>query len=118
MKNDLDITAATKVMSKFGASKGGRARAETLTDEQRREIARNAVMTHWAKQKDQNGQPQVPKATHIGILEIGEISIPCAVLKDGTRVPSENGITNALLGSRSGASKRMKRASPMRFPKN
>ena len=48
----------------------------------------------------------VPKVTHTGEIEIGNIKIPCAVLEDGTRVLSENGITNALLGSRSGYSKR------------
>ena len=48
----------------------------------------------------------VPKVTHTGEIEIGNIKIPCAVLEDGTRVLSENGITNALLGSRSRYSKR------------
>ena len=51
------------------------------------------------------------KATHSGDLKIGNSSIPCAVLEDGTRVLTENGITNALLGSRSGYSKRRARAS-------
>ena len=48
----------------------------------------------------------IPKVTHTGEIEIGNLKIPCAVLEDGTRVLSENGITNALLGSRSGYSKR------------
>ncbi|MFC4670752.1 P63C domain-containing protein [Seohaeicola nanhaiensis] len=49
------------------------------------------------------------EATHRGTLRIGSVSIPCAVLRDGTRVLSENGIANAL-GGRSGAAKRMKTA--------
>lgn len=49
------------------------------------------------------------KATHTGDLKIGNTVIPCAVLEDGTRVITENGLTNALLGSRSGASKRLKK---------
>ncbi len=49
------------------------------------------------------------KATHTGILVIGDKGIPCAVLEDGTRVLTEHGITTAL-GSRSGAAKRLKRA--------
>ncbi len=53
----------------------------------------------------------VRKATHTGELNIGNSRIPCAVLEDGTRVLSEHGITNALLGSRSGYSKRRIRAS-------
>jgi len=54
--------------------------------------------------------PNPPKATHTGELKIGDTVIPCAVLEDGRRVISEHGLTNALLGSRSGASKRIKRA--------
>jgi hypothetical protein len=81
-------------------SSGGKARAESLTEGQRREIATKAAQARWAK----------PKATHWGMLRIGEARIPCAVLNDGKRIVSENGITNAILGSRSGASKRLKKA--------
>lgn len=49
------------------------------------------------------------EATHKGNLEIGSLSIPCAVLRDGNRVLSENGIAGAL-GGRSGAAKRLKTA--------
>ena len=51
----------------------------------------------------------LPKATHRGNLKIGDYTIPCAVLDDGRRVVTEHGITRAL-GSRSGASKRIKKA--------
>jgi hypothetical protein len=54
---------------------------------------------------------KIRRATHTGDLHIGGMNIPCAVLEDGTRVLSDNGITNALLGSRSGYSKRRKLAS-------
>jgi len=47
------------------------------------------------------------EATHKGVLRIGALEIPCAVLKDGRRVLSENGIANAL-GGRSGSAKRLK----------
>jgi len=47
------------------------------------------------------------EATHKGMLRIGSVEIPCAVLKDGRRVLSENGIANAL-GGRSGSAKRLK----------
>ncbi|NCO86843.1 MAG: hypothetical protein GW886_09490 [Rhodobacterales bacterium] len=49
------------------------------------------------------------EATHRGTLRIGSVQIPCAVLRDGTRLLSENGIANAL-GGRSGAAKRLKTA--------
>jgi hypothetical protein len=53
---------------------------------------------------------KLPRATHRGILNLGDIKIPCAVLDDGKRVITEHGMTMALLGSRSGASKRLKKA--------
>jgi hypothetical protein len=52
----------------------------------------------------------MPKATHRGDLIIVDSKIPCAVLDNGQRVLTENGITIALLGSRSGGSKRLKKA--------
>ena len=81
-------------------SSGGKARAASLTHDQRSEIATKAAQARWAK----------PKATHKGVLNIGSAKIPCAVLDNGKRVITEHGITNAILGSRSGASKRLKKA--------
>lgn len=51
----------------------------------------------------------LPKATHRGEVVIGDIRIPCAVLDNGKRVLSENGITLAILGSTSGGSKKAKK---------
>lgn len=42
-------------------------------------------------------------ATYPGELEIGELTIPCAVLEDGTRVLSERGVTKALGAKRGGS---------------
>ncbi len=53
---------------------------------------------------------KMPIATHRGVLNLGNIKIPCAVLDDGKRVITEHGMTMSLLGSRSGASKRLKKA--------
>jgi hypothetical protein len=50
---------------------------------------------------------RLPKAMYRGNMKLGSWEIPCAVLEDGTRVISEFGITK-VLGSRSGASKRLK----------
>jgi hypothetical protein len=38
-------------LNKLGGSKGGRIRAERLSAERRKEIARKAVMTRWAREK-------------------------------------------------------------------
>ena len=46
---------------------------------------------------------EIRKATHIGTLQIGELSILCAVLEDGTRVLSARGVTKALGGKRGGS---------------
>jgi hypothetical protein len=38
-------------LSRLGASRGGKARAEALTPEQRREIARKAATARWGRFK-------------------------------------------------------------------
>ena len=90
-------------MSKQAA--GGNARAEKLTQAERSAIAKKGAQARWSV-----SDAPLLKAKNIGILTIGDISIPCAVLDDQTRVLSESGITEALLGSRSGASKRLKQS--------
>jgi len=40
-------------LGKLGASKGGKARAEKLTPEQRKEIARRAAKARWDKKRQQ-----------------------------------------------------------------
>lgn len=91
---------------KKGSPAGGLARAESLTPEQRSEIARAGAAARWG----------IPKATHRGELTIGDTRIPCAVLEDGRRILTEHGITNALLGVRSGAAKRQKALADGRAP--
>jgi|WetSurMetagenome_2_1015567.scaffolds.fasta_scaffold00304_15 hypothetical protein len=88
-----------------GKAKGGYARAAKLTPEERKAIAQKAAKERWDVPV-----PCLPKAMCPGVLKIGDIKIPCAVLDNGKRVLTEHGITNAILGSRSGASKRIKKA--------
>jgi hypothetical protein len=64
-------------------SQGGKARAESLTATDRKAIARRAAETRWGKAGKLR---PIPKATHEGILIIGDIEIPCAVLEDGTAI--------------------------------
>lgn len=87
-------------------SLGGKARAEKLPKDTRSAIASAAAKARWTKE---SATGELPKATHQGELTIGDIVIPCAVLEDGRRVVSEHGVTTAL-GSRSGASKRIKKS--------
>ena len=70
-------------------SKGGKARAESLTAEERKEIAKKAAESRWAEKP-------IPEAICNGVLEIGDFEIACAVLKDGSRIISEGGISSKL----------------------
>ena len=45
---------AAVALGKLGASKGGKARAEKLTPEERSEIARKAAKSRWAKKRQQD----------------------------------------------------------------
>lgn len=69
-------------------SKGGLARAKTLSPNERKEIASSAARARWAK--------VVPTATHVGVLRIADLELPCFVLSDGRRVISGRGMTTAI----------------------
>jgi hypothetical protein len=71
-----------------GRAKGGAARAKKLSSEQRSEIARKGAL---AKKANSN----LPIATHMGDLRIGDLLLPCSVLPDGTRLISQTAIGNA-----------------------
>ncbi len=85
-------------------SRGGRARAASLSPDDRKRIATQAAKAKW----EQAGA--LPDVAFPGVLKLGSAEIACAVLSDNRRVLTETGITNAILGSRSGASKRAKKA--------
>lgn len=81
------------------AAKGGRARAQALTPDRRREIASEAAEARWEKA----GKSPMPRATHDGPLNIGGIEFECAVLDDGSRVISETKFMETMGMYRSGA---------------
>jgi len=86
----VEVVASMEETSAKDASKakGGVARAEKLGPERRREIAANAASARW------RGAPV--KATHAGVIRIGDASLDCANLADGRRVISEAAIMRAL----------------------
>jgi len=93
MENDKpDASEGAKALSVLGAAKGGLARAKKLTPEQRSESARLAVEARWAKE----GKVPLPRATHEGLLHVGDVVIPCAVLENGQRVLTQSGFMKAL----------------------
>ncbi len=70
-------------------SKGGIARAEILSPEQRSEIARKAAQSRWSA--------EIPKAiTNTAILSIGGAKVACAVLEDETRILTQNAFLQAI----------------------
>ena len=72
-------------------AKGGYARAEKLTPEERSAIAKKAAESRWdgAIPVAAYGSPDHP-------MKIGEIEIPCYVLSDGRRVIVQGGMLTAL----------------------
>lgn len=89
-KHKIEVKASMEINDAGSESKakGGKARAERLSPERRKEIAANAASARW------RGAPI--KATHAGVIKIGDASLDCANLPDGRRVISEAAIMQAL----------------------
>ena len=84
-----------------GKAKGGYARAEQLTPAERSAIAKKGASARW--------NIDAEEAVGSGKIQIGDITIPCAVLPGGIRVLSERALTKAFGGKRGGSHwKRMK----------
>jgi P63C domain-containing protein len=109
---ELTSSAARK-LSKLGASKGGAARANTLTSQERSEIARNAVKARWEKAgktvadapKQDDPEPNVvvdemPYSMFQGTLTIGNLQLECHVLNDMRRVFTQREIVRIISGGR------------------
>jgi hypothetical protein len=83
-----------------GRAKGGKARAEKLSPEERSEIAKKGGIARWQISTDlpvaSYGSPDRP-------LKLGADEIPCYVLNDGTRVLTQEGFLSAI--GRSGKAK-------------
>lgn len=103
---------AGKELAKLGSAKGGRARASTLTAEERSEIARNAVRARWEKAgklKPTEPEPALPAprppttngtpfSLFRGTLDIGNVTFECHVLNDGRRVLTQNEVVRVVTG--------------------
>jgi hypothetical protein len=80
-------------------SKGGKKRAENLSEHERSEIAVRGASARWAKAKSQSssdGEIQLPLATHQGKMALGGLELDCYVLEDGRRVFHKRGMARAL----------------------
>ncbi len=78
---------------KHTASAGGKARAESLTKEQRSEIARAGALARWGT--------DTVAAINDGAIQIGDQEIRCAVLADGRRVLAQQTVLQTLGRARS-----------------
>ena len=94
------------------ASKGGYARAVKLSPEERSVIAKEAAQKRWGEAKESGDDTHRVLEGFKSVLDIAGMKLPCAIVQGPggiKRVLSETGITNAILGNRSGASKRLKK---------
>jgi hypothetical protein len=87
VEKDGSVSREAAALAQLGARKGGLARAERLDEETRREIAFQGAVARWG---------DVHVATHIGELRIGDQTLECAVLEDGTRVINQTTMLRAL----------------------
>lgn len=83
-----------------GRGNSGKAAAAAMTAEERKARAMKGVEARKRK-------AGLPKAAYKGSLTLGDMHIPCAVLEDGRRIISENGI-NSTLGSSGGKSLKLR----------
>ena len=74
-------------------SRGGKVRAQNLTSEKRREIAIKAARRRWAKLSDPSN---LPRASHRGLMPIGDVEIEVYRLHDGRRLIAKAAIAKAL----------------------
>lgn len=97
-------------------TKGGLARATILSKNRRIEIAKKAAETKWMKKREESQKKDIMQVLEgfKNVLRIADVSIPCAIVQGPNgikRVLSEFGVTKAILGTGSGASKKIKKAS-------
>lgn len=97
-----------------GPSRGGRARAEALTPEERSESARKAALARWAKEEadpgsgddipEENLAPvaDMPVARWRGALNIVGLEVPCYVLDSGEKIIGRTSATELLTGIKGG----------------
>ncbi|MBZ5639624.1 MAG: P63C domain-containing protein [Acidobacteriia bacterium] len=106
-----------KELSKLGASKGGRARANVLTPQERKEIAGAAVAARWKKAKGEayeppktsaaetspgltpaTGRSDLPHSMFRGKLTLGNNEVEVHVLHDLRRVFTQREFVRVLTG--------------------
>lgn len=77
-----------------GRVRSGQARMSKLNPKERSELAKKAAAARWKSV----GREEIRYATHMGEIKLaeGDITLPCAVLEDGTRVLTQGGFLKAI----------------------
>jgi hypothetical protein len=88
MEDQSSLSKEARALSRVGASRGGRIRAERLSSADRQAIARQAAQARWGK--------AIASAEYAGEVRIGDRTISCAVLEDETRVINQGTLLTAL----------------------
>ena len=86
-------------------SKGGKARAKSMTKEQLSESAKKAANARWEKSETAVKLPQATFGSPDRPLRIGNLEIPCYVLDNGKRVITQAGVLTAFSMSQGTATK-------------
>jgi hypothetical protein len=86
----------TQEQSETPQSKGGIARKESLTKQERKSIASRAAKARWEAAKQIDDPNRIPEALCQGDLEIGAVTIECYVLDNLKRVIHKRGMAKAL----------------------
>ncbi|MFU5477209.1 P63C domain-containing protein [Pseudomonas aeruginosa] len=85
-----------------GKAKGGKARAESMTQERRKAIAKAAAEARWAK-KDEPALPDEPPfAQWRGSISLGGEPVDCYVLNTGKRVIALRAVVKSIADADSG----------------
>ena len=108
---------AARALGKLGATKGGQARANVLTPDERRDIARRAVQARWAKagkintadeapalpiraEPDASDEQDLPYSLLPGTLQIGDVEFDCHMLSNHRRVLKQREVVRLISGGR------------------
>ncbi len=105
------VSDAAQKLSELGASKGGQARANVLTGEHRKDIARRAAAARWGKSEiaEDQAEPappvapskaEMPYSMFRGTLGIGALKMECHVLSDGRRAFTQRELVRILSAGR------------------
>lgn len=81
--------------------KGGQMRAQRLTSDERREIAKLGAKARWNSGAPRGSDQGMARATHQGSMTVGDLDLDCYVLEDGRHVFHKRGMAKAL-GMKSG----------------